>query len=78
MDINQTIEDSLLGIFLNKILQLYTNLISHDVGITRFQIFEILKNEGFEYTKDIHQLETSLDAKEHHWICKWKTLAPRG
>ena len=30
------------------------------------------------YTKDIRQLETSLDAKERHWIWKLETLTPQG
>ena len=47
---------------------LYSHLKSHDVKILMFQILEILQNEGFRYTKDIQQLETSLDAKECHWI----------
>ena len=34
---------------------------------------EILENEGPKYTKDIRQLETSLDAKARHWICKLET-----
>ena len=28
--------------------------------------------------KDIRQLETSLDAKERHWIWKLETLTPKG
>ena len=47
---------------------LYSHLKSHDVKIFKFQILEILENEGFKYTKDICQLETCLDAKERHWI----------
>ena len=47
---------------------LYSHLKSHDVNILKFQILEILENECFRYTKDIRQLETSLDAKERHWI----------
>ena len=43
-----------------------------------FQIFEILENEGLRYTKDICQLETSLDAKERHWIWKLETLTSHG
>ena len=57
---------------------LYSRLISHDVKILKFQILEILENEGFIYTKDIRQLETSLDAKERHWIWKLDTLIPHG
>ena len=34
--------------------------------------------EGFKYTKDIRQLETSLNAKERHWIWKLETLTPKG
>ena len=34
--------------------------------------------EGLKYTKYIRQLETSLDAKERHWIWKLKTLTPQG
>ena len=49
---------------------LYSHIKSHDVKIFKFQILEILENEGFKYTKDIRQLETSLDAKQRHWI--WK------
>ena len=47
---------------------LYSHLISHNVKIFKLKIFKILENEGFKYTKDILQLETSLDAKERHWI----------
>ena len=57
---------------------LYSHLKSHDVNIFQFQILEILENEGFRYTKDIRQLETSLDAKERHWIWKLETLTPKG
>ena len=57
---------------------LCSNLISHYVKIYKFQIFEILENEGFRYTKDIYQLENSLDAKERHWIWKLETLTPQG
>ena len=38
---------------------------------------EIHEYEGFLYTKDIRQLETSLDAKELHWIWKLETLTPQ-
>ena len=55
-------------------LSLYSHLGSHDVKIFNFQILEILQNEGFMYTKDIRQLETSHDAKERHWIWKLETL----
>ena len=41
-------------------------------------MLEILENEGLKYTKDIRQLETSLDAKERHWIWKLETLTPKG
>ena len=34
---------------------------SHDVKILKFQILEILENEGFKYTNDIRQKETILD-----------------
>ena len=51
---------------------------SHDVRIFKFQIWEILENDGFRYTKDIRQLETSLGAKERHWIWKLETLTPQG
>ena len=57
---------------------LYSHLKSHDVKILKFQILEILENEGFIYTKDIRQLETSLDAKKRHWIWKLETLTPKG
>ena len=57
---------------------LCSHLKSHDVNIFKFQILEILENEGFRYTKDIRQLETSLDAKERHWIWKLETLTPKG
>ena len=40
--------------------------------------YGILENEGFEYTKDIRQLESSLNAKESNWIWKLETLAPQG
>ena len=48
----------------------YSHLRSHDVEIFKYHIFKILENEGFKYTNDIRQLETSLDAKVRHWI--WK------
>ena len=35
---------------------LYSHIKSHDVNIFKFQILEILQNEAFKYTKDIHQL----------------------
>ena len=57
---------------------LYSHLASHDVNIFKFQILEIHENERFRYTKDIRQLETSLDAKERHWIWKLDTLTPQG
>ena len=57
---------------------LYSHIKSNDVKIFKFQILEILENEGFKYTKDIRQLETSLDAKERHWIWKLETLVPQG
>ena len=57
---------------------LYSHLVSHDVIIFKFQILEILENEGFRYSNDIRQLKTSLDAKERHWICKLETLTPQG
>ena len=44
----------------------------------KFKILDILENEGFICTKDIRQLETSLDAKERHWIWKLETLSPQG
>ena len=47
---------------------LYSHFISHDVKIFKFKIMEIRENEGLRYTKDIRKLETSLDAKERHWI----------
>ena len=49
---------------------LCSHLKSHDVKILALKIVEILENEGFRYTKHIRQLETSIDAKERHWI--WK------
>ena len=67
-----------MGIFLNQILQLFSYLKSHDAKIFKFQVFEILQNEGFKYTKDIRQLETSLDVKERHWIWKLETLTLQG
>ena len=57
---------------------LYSHLKSHDVKVIKFQILEIFENEGFKYTKDIRQLETSFDAKERHWIWKFETLTPQG
>ena len=57
---------------------LYSHIKSHDVKILKFQILEILENEGLKYTKDNRQLETSLDAKERHWIWKLETLTPKG
>ena len=57
---------------------LYSHLKSHDVKILKFQILEILENEGLKYIKDIRQLETSLDAKERHWIWKLETLSRQG
>ena len=33
---------------------LYSHLKFHDVKISKFQILEILENEAFKYTKDIH------------------------
>ena len=57
---------------------LYSHLKSHDVKIFKFQILEILENESFKYTKDIRQLESSLDIKERHWIWKLETLTPQG
>ena len=54
------------------------NLISHHVKIFKLQILGILENEGFRYTKDIYQLENSLDAKERHWIWKLETRTPQG
>ena len=57
---------------------LYSHLKSHDVKILKFLILEILENEGFKYTKDIRQLETSLDAKKRHLIWKLETLTPKG
>ena len=56
----------------------YSHLISHDVEIFKFKILEILENVSFKYIKDIRQLETSLDAKERHWIWKLETLTPKG
>ena len=35
---------------------LYRHVKSHDLKIFKFQILEILENEGFKYTKDIRQL----------------------
>ena len=51
---------------------------SHDIKIFKFQILEILENEGFKYTNDFRQLVTSLDVKERHWIWKFETLTPQG
>ena len=59
-------------------IYIYVLIYIHDVKIFMFEILEILENEGFKYTKDIWQLETSLDAKEHHWIWKLETLTPLG
>ena len=50
---------------------------SRDVKIFKFQMLEILENEGFRFTKDIRQLETHLDAKERHWIWKLETDTAR-
>ena len=55
----------------------YCHLTSHDVKIFKFKILEILENDCFMYTKDIRQLENSLDAKERHWIWILETLAPQ-
>ena len=57
---------------------LYSHLKYHDVKIFKFQILEVLENDGFKYTKDIRQLETSLDAKERHWMWKLEALTPQG
>ena len=57
---------------------LYSHLRSHDVKILKLQILKILENEGFRYTKDIRQLETSRDAKERHRIWKLKNLTLQG
>ena len=57
---------------------LYRHLISYDVKIFKFHVLEIVENEGSKYTEDIRQLETSLDAKERHWIWKLETLTPQG
>ena len=51
---------------------LYSHLKSDDVKIFKFQVFEILQNDGFRHTKGIRQLETSLDAKERYWIWQWE------
>ena len=45
---------------------LCSHLKSHDVKNFKFQILEILENEGLRYTKHIRQLKTSLDAMERH------------
>ena len=57
---------------------LHSNSKSHDAKIFMFQILEIYENEGPIYTNDIRQIETSLDAKERHWIWKLVTLTPQG
>ena len=57
---------------------LYSHLITHDFNIFKFQILSILENEGCGYTKDIRQLETSLDAKERYLIWKLESLIPQG
>ena len=51
---------------------------SHDIKIFKFQILEILENEGFKYTNKIRQLVTRLDVKERHWIWKCETLTQQG
>ena len=51
------------------------HLKSH-VEIFKFQILEILENEGFKYTKDSRKLEASLDATGHHWTWKLQNLVP--
>ena len=56
---------------------LYSHIKSHDVKIFKCQILEIIENECFKYTKDIRQLETSLDAKERHLIWKLVTDTAR-
>ena len=55
---------------------IYSHLKSHHVNIYKFQILLILENEGLKYTKGSHQLETSLDTKERHWMWKLATLVP--
>ena len=42
-----------------------------------FQIL-IIGGKNYKYNKDSRQLETSLDAKERHWIWKFETLVPQG
>ena len=61
----------------SDISSLHSHLKYH-VKIFKFQILLILENEGLKYTKDIHQLETSLDTEERHWIWKFETLTPQG
>ena len=55
---------------------LYSHLGSHNVQKNYFQLLEILENERFRYTKVSRQLETSIDAKERHWIWKLESLVP--
>ena len=47
---------------------IYSHLKFHDIKIFTFEILEILENEGFKYTKDSRHLETSISAKERHWL----------
>ena len=71
-DIDQTIDFSK-----PDTSSIYSHLKSLDVKIFKLQILEILENEGFSYTKDIRQLETSLDANERQWIWKLETDTAR-
>ena len=46
--------------------------------MSKFLVLEFLQIEGLKYTKDICQLQTSLDSKERHWVWKCETLTPQG
>ena len=59
-----------MGIFLYRYFISLQYLKSHDVKIFKFQILEVLENEGLRNTKDVRHFETSLDAKKRPWICK--------
>ena len=50
----------------------YSHLKSHDVKILKFQILEIHENEGYKYTKDIHQLKLVLTLKSVIGHGNWK------
>ena len=65
--------------FQNKIFHLFT--VIYNLMMLKFsssKYWKFLKNEGFKYTKDICQLETSLGANERHLIWKLETLTQHG